>query len=58
MPPILVVCPFTEDLVPTGQHADSAQELAALEGRFTLLACPECGHDHVWSAADAVLAPE
>lgn len=58
MPPILIMCPFTEDLVPTGQHADSADELEALQGRFTMLACPECGRDHVWTATEAVLASE
>jgi len=58
MPPILVMCPITEDLVPTGQHADSEEELEALQGRFTMLACPECGRDHEWASPDAVLAPE
>lgn len=58
MPPILVMCPFTEDLVPTRQHADSAEELEALQGQFMLLACPECGRDHACTSADAVLASE
>ena len=58
MPPILITCPSTEDLVPTGQHADSAQELEELHGRFTLLGCPQCGRDHAWTATDAVLASE
>ena len=58
MPPILIMCPFTEYLVPTGQHADSGEELEALQGQFKLLACPECGRDHLWSSTDAVLASE
>jgi len=52
------MCPFTADLVPTSQQADSAEELEALQGRFMLLACPECGRDHAWTSADAVLASE
>jgi len=55
MPPVLIQCPFTEELVPTGAQAES---LEALEADNLLIACPECGRDHEWTPADAVLAAQ
>lgn len=56
MPPVQISCPTTGDLVPTGVTAGSLEELG--DDALLLIACPECGRDHEWAAADAVLAPE
>ena len=55
MPPVLISCPTTGDLVPTGVNAISLEELA--DDKSLLIACPECGRDHEWTRGDAVLAP-
>ena len=54
-PPVLIACPVTGELVPVGTNVAS---LEALEGEYLLIACPECGGNHDWTPADAVLAPE
>jgi hypothetical protein len=56
MPPALITCPTTGDLVPTGAIVSSLEELG--DESLLLIACPECGRDHEWNARDAVLAPE
>lgn len=55
MPPVLIACPITEDLVPTGCQAQGLDEL---EPDNLLIACPVCGRDHEWTPEDAVLASE
>jgi len=55
MAPVLIACPVTGGLVPTGIEAEAEQEL--LEAHV-LLACPDCGEDHQWRPADAVIAVE
>ena len=56
MAPVLISCPISGRLVPTGIEAESEDELD-MEGHV-LLACPDCGADHRWSRMDAVLAVE
>ena len=56
MPPVLISCPTTGDLVPTGVNVISLEELG--DGKLVLIACPDCGRDHDWTRRDAVLAPE
>lgn len=56
MPPVLISCPITGDLVPTGVNATNLEELG--DDKLLLIARPECGRDHDWTRADAVLAPE
>ena len=58
MPPVLISCPATGDLVPTGVQADDAEDFEHLPAQNLLIACPECGQDHAWTIADAVVAPE
>lgn len=53
MPPVLIVCPITEDIVPTGVDVESIEELTT---NHLLIACPQCGRDHDWTPADAVLS--
>jgi hypothetical protein len=48
MPPVLIACPATLDLVLTGLHAESLEELSDTEGH-SLPACPACGGDHSWT---------
>ena len=57
MPPVLIACPQTDNLVPTGAHADDPEDLEHLPEENLLIACRECGRDHEWSREDAVIAP-
>ena len=57
MPPVLISCPQTSGLVPTGAQAKDAKDLENLPDENVLLACPECGSDHAWTPLDAVVAP-
>jgi hypothetical protein len=52
MAPVLISCPATEALVPAGIEVESLDEVV---GDNVLVACAECGSDHSWTAADAVL---
>jgi hypothetical protein len=51
---VLIACPTTYDLVPTGVHV---ADLAELNGEYVLAACVSCGGDHRWRPLEAVLAP-
>jgi hypothetical protein len=53
MAPVLIACPATDALVPTGTNAST---LADLEPTNLLLDCPDCGRDHEWPPLDAVLS--
>jgi hypothetical protein len=55
MAPVLMTCPVTGGLVPTGVGAEPDQELL---GTRVLLACPDCGDDHWWDPVDAEIALE
>jgi hypothetical protein len=57
MPPVLIACPESGTLVPTGAHADDAEDLDHLPDENLLTDCPNCGNDHVWTPMDAVVAP-
>jgi hypothetical protein len=52
MPPVLIACPVTGDLVPTGETVASLEEL---EDEYLLIACSDCGRDHEWTPAEAVI---
>jgi hypothetical protein len=52
MPPVLILCPFADWLVPTGQSVDRVDDL---DENNVLRRCVECGRDHEWTRADAVL---
>ncbi len=56
MPPVLITCPASGALVPTGAQAQSLAQLD-IDG-YLLIACPECGRDHEWTPLDAQLAVE
>ncbi len=56
MPPVLIACPETNDLVPTGAHVNALKDLERLPDGNLLIACPDCGRDHEWTAEDAVVA--
>ena len=57
MPPVLIACPVTNDLVPTGLHANGPGDLDHLPDENLLIACSDCGRDHEWTHQDAVVAP-
>ena len=49
---VLITCPRTGDLVPTGVTADVLDELPAVN---VLNGCAECGGDHEWRRDEAVI---
>ncbi|HEX7224969.1 MAG TPA: hypothetical protein VF367_05265 [Candidatus Limnocylindria bacterium] len=49
---VLVSCPKTGELVPSGFWADTLDEL---EAENELLDCPACGSDHRWTPPEAIL---
>ena len=51
---VLISCPITGRLVPTGIKAEGEDELNT--GGHVLLRCPDCGGDHQWGPEDAALA--
>jgi len=57
MPQVLIACPTTGDLVPTGMYVQSLEQVNE-EPDHLLIACPICGRDHEWTPAEAVLAAE
>lgn len=52
---VLISCPVTGDLVPTGTEASSLE--AVEDTDHLLIDCLGCGQDHTWVASDATLAP-
>ena len=54
MAPVLISCPITGRLVPTGVEAEGEDELDT--NGHVLLACPDCGGDHQWGLVDAAFA--
>jgi len=53
MAAVLISCPRTNALVPTGAHVEDIGELQPLN---LLIDCPDCGADHEWSPVEAVLS--
>lgn len=53
MPEILIPCPVSGDLVPTGVPRDQLDPLITI---YVLVGCQACGDEHMWIARDAVLA--
>ena len=49
---MLITCPQTGELVPTGATADVLDELPAVN---VLNGCAECGGDHEWRRDEAVI---
>ena len=56
MPPVLITCPESGALVPTGAHVDDTEDLDHLPDQNMLIDCPDCGLDHVWTREDAAVA--
>lgn len=51
---VMIRCPITGDLVPTGLEVSSLQKLD--QPRYLLIDCLECGQDHSWEPSQATLA--
>lgn len=49
---VLITCPQTDELVPTGATADVLDELPPLD---VLNGCQGCGGDHEWRRDEAVV---
>ncbi len=52
---VMIKCPKTGEMIPTGISMDeeSSRSSRILEGGR--VECPECGAIHVWSKSDAVV---
>lgn len=49
---VLITCPSSGELVPTGVLASALDELPAFN---VLVGCDRCGEDHEWTRGDAVI---
>ena len=56
MPPVLIACPITDDLIPTGLEVNDLDELA---NDNLLTACPICGRDqNGWHGGSPPYGPQ
>jgi hypothetical protein len=55
MSALVVLCPFTCEVISTGIETD-ALVLARLPNVQAAVHCPKCGERHFWTPADAMLA--
>ena len=53
MAAVLISCPATNALVPTGMNVPSLEDLEPVN---LLIDCPDCGRDHEWTPNEAVLS--
>ena len=51
-PVVLIRCPTSGELVPTGVLARELDELPAVN---IMVGCDRCSEDHVWTREDAVI---
>ena len=49
---VLITCPDTGDMVPTGLSRDELDELPTVN---VLIGCDRCGADHEWRRDEAVI---
>ena len=52
---VMIKCPNTGKLVPTGIGSDAQSFESSEMKEMTLGNCPACGDDHVWNKEDAQL---
>jgi hypothetical protein len=55
MAQVMIKCPKTGKLVPTGIVMDKISFKTSTLTNNTLGNCPACGENHVWSKKDAIL---
>ena len=55
MPRVLLSCPVTERLVPTGYRVEAETGFRRALPHSTRLECPSCGRTHSWYRQEAVL---
>ena len=53
---ILIKCPETGRWVSTGIDIEP-RAFARIPDVVATMRCPECGHEHAWSKADAMISP-
>jgi hypothetical protein len=56
VPSVLIACPVTGDLVPSGLKVSSIDELD--DRPQSLTECLACGVNHVWEKWEATIAPD
>jgi len=56
MPRVMIKCPNTKILIPTGiaMSKSSFDNPTNVLAKYTVR-CPSCGEKHIWSKSDAVL---
>ena len=55
MPRIMVRCPLTERLIPTGYETTGPRGFRRGLPRSTTVACDECQRTHAWYREEAIL---
>lgn len=55
MAQVVIQCPVTEGLIPTGMNVVATDEIRP-HGNL-VIACSDCGRDHEWGRRDAVVLP-
>ena len=53
---VMIWCPFSGDLVPTGLAVTSLEKLDQAE--YLLIDCLECGEDHLWEPSQGPRSPD
>jgi len=54
MPALMVTCPITGELIPTGIEIE-VEDLRVLPRIAAPVYCPACGEKHFWTRDDAML---
>jgi hypothetical protein len=54
MPALMVTCPTTATIIPTGIEIE-AEDLRVLPRVTAAVYCPACGEKHFWTRDDAML---
>ena len=55
MPRVLIQCPLTEELVPTGLATSDGKRFRRSLPSSSVTGCPACRRSHAWSREEALL---
>jgi len=52
---VMIVCPKTGELIPTGIAVNSRSSFENSQFKKNSVKCPKCGKNHIWSKKDVQL---
>jgi hypothetical protein len=55
LPRVMVRCPMTEHLIPTGYESDGSRGFRSRLPRSTIVLCDSCRRTHAWYREEAIL---